>query len=353
MSKNISLAVFLLLLAALSAAAWLYTGTFIPPSGDASIWFYGGLFAVLTGKFIVEYRFTKPNDVVVNCLAAFLAISTLNSPPNGDWWEALRWGSLALAALALLLAWNRSLEAKLGQSVPRTIAYRLVTRLGSAEVLFSFVFILGLITYTQLSSANDKAFVVIWGAILLAANLGLASWPAGFALRKNPKRELIGVTHSFLSPSLVYCRRLTARTVKPHELVGFTNSPSGEVRCYGMIIDELPSATETLVTVALLHQSVSDACLSQKSVLVSLSAEDKTKAREALGREFPDNAAKIVGTVAEGTRISQLRFEVFGSPNIFAGSLLAVGGADRPIYYQVFEGVVEEEPTLKESSRIC
>ena len=142
MSKNISLLIFITLLAALCLVTWLYTGSVAPPAGDASIWFYGGLFAILISKFITEYRFTKPNDVIVNCVAAFIAISTLNSPPNDVWWETLRWGALTLAALALLLAWNPTLEIKLSQSPVRAILYKLITRLGSAEVLFSFVFLL-------------------------------------------------------------------------------------------------------------------------------------------------------------------------------------------------------------------
>jgi uncharacterized protein len=350
-SKNVSFLVFTTLFTALCGAAWTYTGSFLPPAGDASIWFYGGLFALLVAKFIIEYRFTQPNDVIVNCLAAFVAISTLNSPPNQLWWEILRWSALGFAVVSLLLAWDHGREVKLAQSPGRTFVYRLVTRLGSAEVLFSFVFLLGLVSYTDLQQASDKVFVAIWGAILLATKLGLGTWPSTLAMGRRPKREIIGMTHSFLSPNVVYCRKLVARAVKAHELVAFAASGRGSPDCFGMVIDEMPSATDTLVTVALLHRSVSDACLSHDSILVSLSSDDLAKARESLGAAYPDNAAKIVGTVAEGTRISQLRFEVFGSPSIFAGSLLAVDADQKPVFYQVFEGVIEEEPTLKESTR--
>ena len=192
---------------------------------------------------------------------------------------------------------------------------------------------------------------MIWGAILLAANLGLGSWPSAISFGSGPKREIIGVPHSFLSPSVVYCKKLTARTVKPHEIVGFAKSVRGPAHCYGMIIDERPSATDTLVAVALLRQSVSDACLSQQSILVTLSQSDLAAARESLGAAYPDNVAKIVGTVAEGTRIGQLRFEVFGAPKISAGSLLAADVGEQPVFFQVFEGKIQEGPTLKESAR--
>ena len=342
--------IFLFLFAALCGAAWIYTGSILPRAGDVSIWFYGGLFALLTAKLIVEYRFTQPNDVIVNCLAAFVAISTLNKPPNGLWWEVLRWGAFGFAVIALILAWDRGREVKLAQSSVRTFLYRVVTRLGSAEVLFSFIFILGLVSYTDLDQPSDKVFVLIWGAILLIANLRPSNWWPSFTTG-SVKREIIGVTHSFLSPNVVYCRKLVKRTVQPRELVAFTGSARGSAECYGIVIDERPSASDTLVTVALLRQTVTDACLSQDSILVSLSPDDLAKAREALGAAYPDNAAKIVGTVTKGTRIAQLRFEVFGSPNIFAGSLLAVDARERPVFYQIFEGLIDEEATIKESKR--
>jgi hypothetical protein len=64
-----------------------------------------------------------------------------------------------------------------------------------------------------------------------------------------------------------------------------------------------------------------------------------------------EDAPKIAGTVARGTNINQIRFEVFGSPAIAAGTLLSVKAGDRPVYYQTFQGIVFEEETLKGSSR--
>jgi hypothetical protein len=347
-SKNASLLIFVVLLATASIAAWFYTGSFVPPAGDAAIWFYGGLFAVLIAKFIVEYRFTKPNDVIANALAAFLAISTLTSPPNRFWWELVRWGALAIAALSLWLAWDPGREIKLSQSAFRSFAYRVITRLGSAEVLFSFVFLLGLISYTDLNKASDKTFVVIWGAVLLAANLKLESWHGAISFGARKKREIIGVTHSFLSPSIVYCRKLIAASLTPHEIVGFAASARGTVSCYGLVLDERPSASETLVAVALLGASATSACLDEKSLLLRLSETDLENAQLPIQ---PQDAPKIAGTVSKGTNINQIRFEVFGSPAIAAGTLLSVRAGDRPVFYQTFQGVVFEEETLKGSSR--
>jgi hypothetical protein len=59
----------------------------------------------------------------------------------------------------------------------------------------------------------------------------------------------------------------------------------------------------------------------------------------------------IIGTVAKGTNISRIRFELFGNPAVAAGSLLSVKSGDSDVSYQVFDGVVEEETAVKDSVR--
>ncbi len=161
MSKNFNLAIFAVLVLLLLALLWLHTGALVPPSGNDAIWFHAGLLTLLVGRFIVEYRFTKPNDVFVNCMVVFAATSTLNNPPYPAWWELLRWGSLSCGILALMLAWDPGREAKLINSRIRMVLYTVVTNLGRAEVIYSFVFILALLSYFNLNSYESMVFTII------------------------------------------------------------------------------------------------------------------------------------------------------------------------------------------------
>lgn len=352
MEKNRSLVLFAVLLSALCGLAWFYTGSFAPPSGDASIWFYGGLFALLVAKFVTEYRFSKPNDAIVNCVAAFVAISTLSSPPNHEWWELLRWTAFTCAAVALLVAWDLRQTPIESHGPFRVLAYRIVTRLGSAEVLFSLVFVLSLLSYLDTDTESTRAFVILWGVILLAANLDLSFSLAGIASRRRFRgRDALGAIHSFLSPSIVYCTKFATQRLSAHQLVGFAPSLRSAPTCYGVVVDERPSAGETLVSVALLNTSVGDACLGDSSLMIRLNESDLEEAHQKLTPEHTDDLKKVIGTVAAGTNISQVRFEVFGSPPVKAGSLLGVPSGDRTVFYQVFGGLITEEATLHQSTR--
>ncbi len=204
MSKNYALATFAVLMALLLGLVWFYTGSIRPPSGNDAIWFNGGLFLLLLGRFVTEYRFTKPNDVFLNCVATFVGISTLSQPPHPQWWEALRWGSAIIGILAVALSWDFGADARREDQRVRAFLYQLITALGRAEILFSFVFVLSLISYFTIDSVQAQVFTIAWGVMLLAANLNLPTFFRVLRVGRNfPERQVLGAPQSFLAPSIV------------------------------------------------------------------------------------------------------------------------------------------------------
>ncbi len=324
----------------------------MPPSGEDAIWFHAGLLTLLLGAFIVEYRFTRPNDVFVNCLVVFASTSTLTNPPYATWWEVLRWGAVVCAVIAMILAWDPGREAQLQSRPVRAIIYQVVTRIGRAEVIFSLVFILALISYFDLSDPNTKLYVMVWGIFLLVAHLDLPTLGrVAFKSRKFRNRVVLGITHSFLAPSIVYCRKLGSGGVKLHQIVGFCQSVNTGCHCFGLVIGERSSATENRIVVALLNTTIAEAQLNDRTIVITAEPADIQAAIPPITQADLDAVKNIVGTVAKGTNISQVKFELFGSPKIAAGSLLSVKSLVTSVFYQVFGGIIDEEVTLKDSTR--
>ncbi|WP_340316964.1 ATP-binding protein [Rhizorhabdus argentea] len=352
MTKNYALATFFVGMIFLLALVWLHTGTVTPPSGPDAIWFNAGLFTLLLGRFVTEYRFTKPNDVFLNCVAVFVGTSTLADPPLATWWESLRWGSALIGVVAVALSWDLGAEARREERVWRSFVYQLVVSLGRADVLFSLVFILALVSYFRFDTVETQIFVVAWGAILLAASLNLPA--LGRIARRTstyPDRHILGRPHSFLAPSIVFCRRIGDRKPKLHDLVGFTQSGAGPCHCLGIVIGERSSANETRIVVALVHCAIADSQLNEHSLMVSLSQDEQAAFTPPIDEAERQRLSKVIGTVAKGTNIAQVKFELLGSPDIAAGSVLRVGTHNQPVFYQVFDGVINEEKAVSESSR--
>jgi hypothetical protein len=351
-TKNYSLAIFAILIVILMGAVWFHTGSPLPPSGENAIWFHAGLFTLLIGTFIVEYRFTRPNDVFVNCLVVFASTSTLTDPPYQGWWMLVRWGALICGVTAIALAWDPGREAKLSEQKFRAILYQIVIRLGNAEVLFSIVFVLALISYFNFDSPDAKYFAIAWGAFLIAAHIDLPTLgKIAFRPGKYQGRRVLALTHSFLAPSIVYCKRLNSEKVNLHQIVGFCQSTNADCHCFGLVIGELSSAAENRLAVALLNTTITKSQLNERSIVVTTTAFDKPAMDAVISADELGAIKNIIGTVAKGTNISRIKFELFGNPKIVAGSLLSVKSGDKSVFYQVFDGIVEEEQSIKDSDR--
>ncbi|MBB3352638.1 hypothetical protein FHT70_002571 [Rhizobium sp. BK049] len=352
MNKNYGLLGFCAGMVLLLGLLWLHTGSLAPPAGADSIWFNAGLFTLLLGRFVTEYRFTKPNDVFLNCVAVFVGISSLTSPPHREWWEVLRWGSFFLGAAAVGLSWDLGIEARREESRIRSLIYQIAVALGKADVIFSLVFILAILSYFDVDNLQTKIFVITWGFILLAANLQLPTLARVIRKSRNyPDRKVLGVTHSFLAPSIVFCTRIGDTRTRLHQLVGFTQSGASPCHCMGIVIGERSSASETRIAIALIRSSVSEAQLNEDSLMVTVSDDERQAVQPPIDDAEVAALAKVVGTVAKGSTISQVKFELFGSPDVRAGSMLRVGSGNSNVFYQVFDGRINEEIALTGGER--
>ncbi len=275
MTKNYSLAIFAFFLAVLAGLTFLYTGSSIPSSGNESIWFHAGLLTLLIGTYVIEYRFlTKPNDVFVNCLVVFVSTSTLTNPPYQAWWEAIRWGALICGIIAVALAWDPGTEARTSGSLIRTFGYQVTTRLGSAKVIFSIVFLLALISYFDIQKSETRIFVIVWGVFVLTSFLEIPQLMSVVRMfRGSTAQDIIGLTHSFLAPSIVYCERTSSTGIPNHQIVGFCQTRS-EPHTYGLVIGSRASASENRIVVALLNSSIDKSTLNSNSLLVTVSEEE-------------------------------------------------------------------------------
>ena len=330
---------------------WLHTGSPLPPSGQDSIWFHTGLLTLLVGLFLVEYRLTRPNDVFVNCLVVFTSTSTLAEIPLEQWWSLLRWGAVLVGSVALYLSWDPGFEARLANSRSRSVAYQIVTRLGSASVIFSLVFILSLLTFFELDTIQTRVFVITWGIFLLVSSIDLRRLIGILRRSSRGERQVLGTVHSFLAPSIVFCRQIGEEPPTLHQLVGFTRGLDQKCVAAGIMVGERSSAGETRLAIALLNTTVSESRINDRSLMVTVSDHERSELQPPITDDDVSTLERVVGTVAADTNISRLKFELFGRPPIAAGALLRVDTAERPIFYQVFDGEVFEETTLSESQR--
>src|SRR2546425_12568376 len=93
-----------ILIVALSAAglaSWWLTGSVVPKRSQDSLIFQSGLLLVVLGSAILENKFTRPADSVVNGLAGMVALVTVYSVASRLSWFLVFAYCLVVFVLAL------------------------------------------------------------------------------------------------------------------------------------------------------------------------------------------------------------------------------------------------------------
>ena len=343
MTKNQNLLLFCIALGGLLFVLWLTTGSIKPTTGQAMIWFNGGLFALLVARFIFEYHFPKPNDVFLNCLTVFVSVSTLSSPPLEEWWAILRWTALATAACALFLTWDARHAPDDQASLIRRIAYALVTNLGKSTVIFSAVFLLALLSFFEFDKAETRILAITWGLILLIANLRFDQIFRHFKVKKG--KDTLGYVTSFSAPRTFFFERAEGVKLSNNAIIGVESKTLNSI-FPALVIGERRAPGATWYAANLLSTTLRKSEIDKTSRVVSIPQE------EADGQSGADSEIEnVVGLVSEGTSVSTLTFEVFGHPEISTGSLFSASHKEGAVYFQLFEGTVRQEASIERSNR--
>lgn len=351
--KILFLCVFL---AALWALNFGITGAVKLPTGDSAIWLHGGLLLIAFGAYWIEYRFTKPDDVVINCLIVFISVSVLNSPPHAEWWTALRYFSLSLVICAFLISWHGSPANPNSNPSPfKRLAYMVVIRFGNANVIFSAVFFLALLSYFDLKNPDTKWMLGFWVVMISARYLDLESffrWV--FSQKKSAVGTVVGEITKIIEPNIVRFELLRDARCPKGSTVVFSQSGEMENDCPVAVVTGYRYTPDIVEAEALIiHSARQQGAIDCRRVASVVDLTDELISERLRENRIMQDADKLVGISRHGTNISKLFFEIIASPTpIEEGHLVSVAVSDDVIvYFQIVNGRLHEETTLESNER--
>lgn len=157
-------AILVLATGACVIVARVVTGSFIPENPRDALIFQNALLLVVLGSAVVEHKFTKPGDSVVNGLMAAVTLLTVYGEARSLAW----WAMFTFCAAVFLVAAICSIVSTGAQVTgwKRRVAaatYRPAIVFGRARLLFSAVFLYGVFTFYGVQSTNTAILVVFWG----------------------------------------------------------------------------------------------------------------------------------------------------------------------------------------------
>jgi len=350
--RVVSLLLFLLALIGLNYGL---NRTIEIPTGNKGLWFHAGLLLIILGSYWTEYYFTKPSDVVINGLLAFISITVLENPPFHFWWTALRYYSVTLTIVAFLIVWHGSPSiAGRSSGVFKRILYQLIIRLGNSKVLFSLVFFLSVISFFRMDSPEAIWMLGFWAFVIIVKTIEIDDMVKYVIdiFKNNKGEENIGTITQIIQPGIVRFQLNENSSCNPNTLVAFTRSdkisnddPLGVITTNRLS----PEATECE---ALLLKNFNYSSVNNRKNVVKITNPDDTLRKNLSKKSFFKRLQYLIGYSVNLTDIGTLKFEFIKRPNIEEGHLVAASISDsKDVLYQIVNGQHFEEKTIGNSER--
>jgi uncharacterized protein len=324
-------------LVSIAGVSYLVTGEILPSNQRDQLIFQNALLLIVLGSAILETKFTKPGDSVVNGLMGSLTLLPVYGLPTMlSWWLifgycaavfAISTTCVAVSSGPSLIGWRKEIN---------DLTYKPAVVLGRSRVLFSILFLYAVFSFYGVQSSNTAILVVFWGIFISLWPLGIPELLAAFQVHSQGT-NFIGRVLRTDAPNIIHAAISPDASWQPGT-VKVLQQADGKQRYIIPLFSQSKDAQilGTGISVADVEEHISDlepACL-YEPLSLSKSAE------ELLGEE---KESKLVGFVEQDSSISQLRFHTWDPTACFEGMLVwSRVGASR-VYYQITEGLTQEE----------
>lgn len=330
-------AILLVGLVAIAAISKITTGKIIPSDTQDALIFQNALLLIVLGSAILEYKFTKPADSVVNGLMGMLTmLPVYELPVKWVWWLVFIYCGvvciLAMACVAVssgpvLTGWHKRVS---------DLTYKPALVFGKARVLYSVVFLYAVLSFYGIQSERTALLVVFWGVFIALWPLGVPELLSAFRARKGSSPSIGKVVRAD-APDIIHVAIHSATEWQPRSvkllqqgdgtqryvIPLFSQVAEGQILGTGLCVANVESPLAGLDP-----GCVYEPILQDKSV------------EELLGG---DKDSTLVGFVDQESVIAQLRFHIWNPTVCKEGMLVWSRIGTQRVYYQITEGITQEE----------
>ncbi len=317
------------------------TGSVLPDNPRDALIFQNALLLIVLGSAILEYKFTKPADSVVNSLMGAITLLPVYAvAPRTWWWVVFCYCALVFILGTICTAVSSGKEFAGWRRIVARITYHPAVFLGKARLLYSTLFLFGVFAFYGLQSDRTVTLVLFWGLFIVI-------WPLGLPeLLSSLRKARSGAT---LAGHVI-------RTDWPN-IVRVAVDPSAAWTHLSPKVFQQADGTQSLV-IPLYSQLQGDQLVGtglcvkageggmrdlEDGHLYELANADpisESEISEALGAGA---TSRLIGFVIEESTISEIRFETWDVQACWEGKLVWCQVGENQVYYQIINGVTREE----------
>ncbi len=342
-SPWVRVAILLVSLVAASVVAYRTTGAALPTSPQDSFLFQSALLLIVLGVSLVEHRFTKPADALINSLGGIVALLGVSQvAPRFAWWAVFSYCVLVFVSATVCVAISSGVKIAGRQARIAALTYGPAVTLGKAKLLYSILFLFGLYAFKELQSPQTVELVLFWGLSMVIWPLSLPSLLQMLAVRNvNASAQRIGRLVRTDWPDLVRVA-LEPGAIWERARPAVVQHADG-LQCMVIPLYAQPQDTQTIGTGICIRTKTSTLPGLESGSVYSLPSPEASEGdvvSDALGVEA---GTPLLGFVVENSTIGAIRFEAWDPTVCREGMLVfAVIGGQR-VLYQITDGVTQEE----------
>ncbi|MEP1151760.1 MAG: DUF87 domain-containing protein [Balneola sp.] len=352
-SQRVRLFMAILYLLILLFTSWFLFGSFFPPVAGKGLWFYAGLSSLILNSQLVAPHFTKPADSITFSVAAIIGICLVSDWNNFEILEKTTFmialgipASVLIISIAAIVLKDSSSE--LGSRIGRTASF-VSSSLGDAKIVFSCVFVYGIILYHLTNPIEILTLFIVWSLVVLIK-------PEDFIYRligvlkniwsEKVSERVIGNIIAYQTPNVVLI-----------EQFGTSINNFGS----GLFINDSRSPFKVAFSVGYIgHQdklmlkavSIDNYCDLERVIKFKPRLTPNQTAltlSEAIYKSFSNDdyiekmKDTFVGLISENSSTSVIQFHVLCERDIEEGRIVEARIRDEDVLFQIIEGLTRED----------
>jgi hypothetical protein len=320
--------------------SYLVTGSIVPSDSRDALIFQNALLFVVLGSAIIEHKFTRPADSVVNSLMGLVTLITVyRVAPSTGWWAAFSYCGAVFIASVACVASSSGPEQTGWQRTIASVTYRPAVVFGKARVLFSVLFLFGVFTFYGLQSRSAAILIVFWGTFMALWPLQIPELLSAFKAYE-PTRAIGHVVRTD-SPGII-------RVQLQPESTWVTAVPKLYQQADGSQGLVIPLYVQTLEDSLLGTGLCAASPYPPKTGLTSGRVYDLSERTELTDEKLAallggSPRSRLIGFVVEGSSILSIKLETWRPDLCREGLLVCADVGGSRVYYQVIEGETREE----------
>jgi Helicase HerA, central domain len=332
-----------ILLVSLVALGWIsagITGSIIPDDPAAQFIFQNAILLVVLGSAVIEHKFTKPADAVVNALIGMITLVPLYGQVEKVSWALVFTYCLIVGVLSTTcVAVSQGPEDTGWRKLLANLTYRPAVVFGAARRLYSILFLYAVLAFYGTGSPNAAVLILFWGFFILLWPLGVPEFLSQFDFRKietsSEGRVVRTDWPNLVRVSLTKDANWSRQSLKTYE------QPDGNQKVvlplYVQVQDD--QSVGTGLCIAEESRRIPGAAAGHLYPRVSEVGVEQEIATLLGG----DETSRLVGFVIEDSDIEVIRFEIWDPKSCYEGMLIWCDIAEHRVFFQITNGETREE----------